>query len=195
MAIPVRDSEDVLPEEPVRGTAPRWEGEFVAYFEARSPSLRSTAFVLCGDWHRAEDLLQATFLKLYQVWPRLVRRGELDGYARRVLVRVFLHENRRLWRSREHISAEPPETAAPGDPDVVQRLTVRAALAAVPPKQRAVLVLRFWNDLSVEGSADALGCSVGTVKSQTARGLATLRKRLGPQLDDLVRGGRKEHWA
>ena len=157
-----------------------WEDEFVAYVAASSAYLRSTAFVLCGDWHRADDLLQVTFLKLYRVWPRLVRRGELDGYVRRMVVRAFLSENRRKWRSREHLPGELPDVPASPESDHAQRLSVRAALAGVPPKQRAVLVLRYWDDLSVEETAAALGCTAGTVKSQSARGLATLRKLLDP---------------
>ena len=94
----------------------RWEEEFVAYVAASSVYLRATAFVLCGDWHRADDLLQVTFLKLYRVWPRLVRRGELDGYARRMIVRAFLSENRRKWRSREHLPGELPDGPAAPDP-------------------------------------------------------------------------------
>jgi RNA polymerase sigma-70 factor (sigma-E family) len=157
-----------------------WEDEFVAYVAASSAYLRSTAFVLCGDWHRADDLLQVTFLKLYRVWPRLVRRGELDGYVRRMVVRAFLSENRRKWRSREHLPGELPDATAAPESDHAQRLAVRAALGGVPPKQRAVLVLRYWDDLSVEDTAAALGCTAGTVKSQSARGLATLRKLLDP---------------
>ncbi|MER6759912.1 SigE family RNA polymerase sigma factor [Amycolatopsis sp. NPDC000746] len=157
-----------------------WEDEFVAYVMASSSSVRATAFVLCGDWHRADDLLQVTFLKLYRVWPRLVRRGELDAYVRRMVVRAFLNENRRKWRSREHLSAELPDVSTAPEPDHAQRLSVRAALDGVPPKQRAVLVLRFWDDLSVDETAAALGCSAGTVKSQSTRGLATLRKLLDP---------------
>ncbi|MFD2467763.1 SigE family RNA polymerase sigma factor [Amycolatopsis silviterrae] len=163
-------------------SGPWWEGEFVAYVAAASKSLRATAFVLCGDWHRADDLVQTTFLKLYRVWPRLVRRGELDAYVRRMVVRAFLNENRRKWRSREHLSGELPDVRTAPEPDHAQRLAVRAALDGVPPKQRAVLVLRFWDDLSVEETAAALGCTAGTVKSQSARGLATLRKLVDPSL-------------
>jgi RNA polymerase sigma-70 factor (sigma-E family) len=168
-----RDSEDVVQEE-----GAGWEAEFVAYVQASSAHLRSTAFVLCGDWHRADDLVQVTFLKLYRVWPRLVRRGELDGYARRMVVRAFLSENRRKWRSREHLAGDLPDVVPAPEWDHAQRLSVRAALDGVPPKQRVVLVLRYWNDLSVEDTAATLGCSAGTVKSQASRGLATLRKLL-----------------
>ncbi|SEP51028.1 SigE family RNA polymerase sigma factor [Amycolatopsis saalfeldensis] len=133
------------------------EDEFVAYVAGSSAYLRSTAFVLRGDWHRADDLLQVTFLKLYRVWPRLVRRGELDGYARRMVVRAFPSGNRRKWRSREHLPGELPDGPAAPESDHAQRLSVRTALDGVPPKQRAVLVLRYWDDLSVEETAEVLG--------------------------------------
>jgi RNA polymerase sigma-70 factor (sigma-E family) len=159
-----------------------WDGQFSEYFTARAATLRSTAYLLCGDWHRAEDLVQSAMLKLYLAWPRLSRHDTLDGYARQVVVRTFLHENRRLWRKREQATDELPDLpdlGSPDDRDITERLAIRAALSGVPTKQRAALVLRFWNDLSVEDTAAALGCSTGTVKSQTARGLAALRARLG----------------
>ncbi|WP_027943115.1 SigE family RNA polymerase sigma factor [Amycolatopsis taiwanensis] len=171
-----------------RGGAP-WEGDYAEFVRSRTASLRGTAYVLCGDWHRAEDLLQTALLKLYLVWPRLVRHGELDGYVRKMLVRAFLKENRRKWRGREQSFAELPDTVATWDSDHSQRLAVRTALADVPPKQRAVLVLRYWNDLSVAETAAALGCSPGTVKSQAARGLATLRQSLSPELHACGQGG------
>ncbi|GAB3480510.1 SigE family RNA polymerase sigma factor [Amycolatopsis cihanbeyliensis] len=174
-----------------RSTTP-YDGEFSQYFAARVHSLRSTAYLLCGDWHRAEDITQAALLRLYLAWPRLSRRDALDAYARRVVVRTFLAENRRLWRWRERLVGEHVETAVPpatAERDHEQRMLLRSALAAVPPRQRAVLVLRYWDDLSVEETAAALRCSPGTVKSQTARGLATLRQRLGPYLDALSLAG------
>jgi RNA polymerase sigma-70 factor (sigma-E family) len=155
------------------------DSEFTAYYAARGGTMRSTAYLLCGDWHLAEDLTQTAFAKLYRVWGRVKRHDSLDAYVRRVLLRAFLDERRRPWR-REH-AVEPdsallnevraPDQAGPG-------VDMRKALAAVPPRQRAVLVLRFWADLSVEQTAEALGCSTGNVKSQTARGLVTLREAL-----------------
>jgi RNA polymerase sigma-70 factor (sigma-E family) len=163
--------------------------DFSEYFAARAHALRATAYLLCGDWHRAEDITQVAMTKLYLAWPRLRDQG-LDAYARTVVVRTFLAENRRLWRRREHLTHAPPEPVATGDTDHDRRLLVEAALRAVAPRQRAVLVLRYWNDLSVEDTAEALGCSPGTVKSQAARGVAALRARLGPHADLLsVHGG------
>jgi RNA polymerase sigma-70 factor (sigma-E family) len=158
------------------GGAP-WDAGFSRYFAARAHTLRATAYLLCGDWHRAEDLTQTALTKLYVAWPRLVRHESLDGYARKIIVRTFLAENRRSWRKREKLTDDPPEHSA-GEVEPEHRVLVREALKAVPPKQRAVLVLRYWNDLSVEQTATALGCSTGNVKSQAARGLAAVRKKL-----------------
>ena len=162
-----------------------FDGEFSEYFAARVHALRNTAYLLCGDWHRAEDITQLAMLRLYVAWPRLARRDALDAYARRVVVRTFLAENRRSrWRS-EQLTDAPPDTVSTTDSDNAERLLVTHALAGVPPRQRAVLVLRYWNDLSVDEVAGALRCSTGTVKSQAARGLATLRQRLGPHYAEL----------
>jgi len=165
------------------GPGSPWDGEFARYFDERAHSLRATAFLLCGDWHHAEDITQAALLKLYLAWPRLSRHDALDSYARKIVLRTFLAERRRPWRRRERLTDGPPECPGEhlGEPD----LLVRQALAAVAPKQRAVLVLRYWNDLSVDETAQVLGCSTGTVKSQSARGLSTLRARLGPHYTEL----------
>ncbi len=166
------------------------EQAFREFVSARRPALVRTAYLLCGDWHRAEDITQVAMTKLYLAWPRLRVHG-MDAYARKVVVRTFLAENRRLWRRREHVTHELPEPVMDaGADDVDRRLLVEAALATVPPRQRAVLVLRYWNDLSVEDTADVLECSTGTVKSQAARGIAALRKRLGPHFDVLSKDGR-----
>ena len=165
------------------------DDDFSEYFAARAHALRTTAFLLCGDWHRAEDITQVAMTKLYLAWRRLDRHG-VDAYARTIVVRTFLAENRRLWRKREHLTHEPPERPVGAGDDAEQRMLVQAALASVPPRQRAVLVLRYWNDMSVEETAAALGCSTGTVKSQAARGVEALRRRLGPHFDVLETGGR-----
>jgi RNA polymerase sigma-70 factor (sigma-E family) len=169
---------------PSTGSGSPWDGEFARYFGERAQSLRSTAYLLCGDWHHAEDITQAALLKLYLAWPRLARHDALDAYARKIVLRTFLSEHRRSWRKREQLTDEPPELAAER-PGTEHEMLVRHALAGVAPKQRAVLVLRYFNDLSVEETAAALGCSTGTVKSQSARGLDTLRKRLGPHFSEL----------
>jgi RNA polymerase sigma-70 factor (sigma-E family) len=152
---------------------------FAEYFAARSDAMRGTAFLLCGDWHRAEDLTQTAFTKLYLAWNRVSRHEVLDGYVRRTLVRTYLDDRRLGWWRRVRTSDTPPEPAVV-DTGPEERVAVLAALGAVPARQRAVLVLRYWEDLSVDETAELLGCSAGTVKSQAARGLQTLRARLSP---------------
>ncbi|SDX17482.1 RNA polymerase sigma-70 factor, sigma-E family [Amycolatopsis xylanica] len=175
----------VLSRKPSTGQGSPYDGEFARYFGARAHSLRSTAFLLCGDWHQAEDITQAALLKLYLAWPRLAKHDALDAYARKIVLRVFLSEHRRHWRKRERLTDEPPELPTE-DSGGEQAMLVRHALSAIAPKQRAVLVLRYFDDLSVEETAAALGCSTGNVKSQAARGLQTLRKRLGPHFSELA---------
>ncbi|MBB5791387.1 SigE family RNA polymerase sigma factor [Jiangella mangrovi] len=156
-------------------------GEFV---RARRRSLLRTAFLLTGDWHAAEDLVQETLTKLYLHWRRVRRREDTDAYVRRILLNAYIDSTRRPWR-REHAVGVVPEDAVGGQsPDLGDpgtRGQLLTALAEVPPRQRAVLVLRFWEDLSVDQVAALLDCSPGTVKSQTARGLDRLREVLGSE--------------
>ncbi|MFC9975403.1 SigE family RNA polymerase sigma factor [Spirillospora sp. NPDC127200] len=159
------------------------EREYVAYVSGALPGLRRLAHLLCGDPHRADDLVQTALTRLYVHWRRARAADDLDRYTRRILVRSFLNERRLAW-ARVRLTGAPadvPHPAAPGPPDVETREEVRAALERVPPRQRAVLVLRFLCDLPVAEAAEVLGCSPGTVKSQTAHGLARLRTLLdGP---------------
>jgi RNA polymerase sigma-70 factor (sigma-E family) len=163
----------------MRAEAERQYGDFVA---ARAAPLVRFAFLLCGDWHRAEDTVQSALVKLYLAWPRLRQVGAVEPYVRRIILRV-LADNGRLARfRRERVSDRLPERpAADGSEAATDRMVLLSALAALPPRQRAVVVLRFWEDQSVEQCAEALGCSEGTVKSQAARGLQTLRNVLGDQ--------------
>jgi RNA polymerase sigma-70 factor (sigma-E family) len=149
---------------------------FAAYFASRSSAMRGSAYLLCGDWHRAEDLVQNTFVKLYRAWNRVSRHERLDAYTRRILVRTFLDEARRGFFHREQPTEEHPDLAASPRGSVEDRMVLQRALVEVPPRQRAALVLRFWEDLSVDDTAKALGCSAGTVKSQVSRGLAAMRE-------------------
>lgn len=148
---------------------------FAAYFASRSGAMRGTAFLLCGDWHRAEDLVQTAFVKLYRAWHRVGAREKLDAYTRQILVRTFLDETRGGFRHREEPTADTVDRAAPEVSGPEDRLVLVRALADLPARQRATLVLRFWEDLSVEDTAKALRCSEGTVKSQTSRGLDAMR--------------------
>ncbi|MBG6100107.1 SigE family RNA polymerase sigma factor [Micromonospora vinacea] len=162
---------------------------FAEYFAARSGAMRGTAYLLCGDWHRAEDLVQTAFVKLYRVWNRISRHEVLDSYLRQILIRTFLDERRRGWWRRERVGGEDAEQVAPPD-SPESRLVLLQALARVAPRQRAVLVLRYWEDLSVEDVAALLECSPGTVKSQAARGLDTLRGLLTPTYSGIEMGER-----
>jgi RNA polymerase sigma-70 factor (sigma-E family) len=152
------------------------------YVTARLDQLRRTAYLLCGDWHTADDLVSTALVRLLRHWRRVSKMDSPDAYVRRVLLRVWLDERRRPWR-REHSTELVPEPAAggavgPGPDGVVERLAIVALLAELPPRRRAVLVLRYFCDLSVEETAAELGCSTGTVKSQTARAIEGLRARL-----------------
>ena len=176
---------------------PEEDAEFATYVAARRGVVRRTAYLLCNDWHRADDLTQIAFVKLYGAWQRIRDRGALDAYVRSCLVRAVVDESRRPWR-RERAVEAVPDTPAPSDTasTVADRELVRAGLAQVPLGQRTVLVLRFFEGLDVAAAAAALGCSEGNVKSQTARGLAALKAALaelgwtGRLLDDTAPGDR-----
>jgi RNA polymerase sigma-70 factor (sigma-E family) len=151
------------------------EAEFKEFVVSRSHALRHTAYLMCGDVHQAEDLVQTVLLKLYMSWNWVQRAGNRDAYVRRVLIRCVIDEQRRAWRRRERLVTVFPEPMAPPTSDMGERDAVLQALARLAPRQGATLVLRFWEDLSVEQTAELLECSTGTVRSQTARGLARLR--------------------
>ena len=155
----------------------RHDDEFTDYVSARMQPLRRLAYLLCQDWQRADDLVQAAITRLYVHWGRARELEHTDAYARSILVREFLSERRSGWARRVRLGAEPRERAAlAGDLDGA--LDLRAALAGLPPRQRATLVLRFYCDLNVDQAARLLGCSPGTVKSQTSKGLDSLRRVL-----------------
>ncbi|MGW4384492.1 SigE family RNA polymerase sigma factor [Kitasatospora sp. NPDC004531] len=151
---------------------------FEEYAASRSRRLYRTAYLLCGDPHRAEDLAQATLAKLFAHWRRASRMENLDAYARTVLTRTFLAEQRKRSLARRlGALVGSPEESRHGDADL--RVTLLTALAQLPARARAMVVLRYWEDLSVETVAELLGCSTGTVKSQCSRALARLREQLG----------------
>jgi RNA polymerase sigma-70 factor (sigma-E family) len=154
------------------------EEEYVDYVTARIPALRRLAYLLAGDEHRADDLVQQTITTLYVKWQRAQAADHLDAYVRTMLVRTYVDERRLAW-ARVRLFREAPEPPPLIDDGIEDRQVVRAALSRVPRRQQAVLVLRFFYDLPVDEVAGMLGCSSGTVKSQTARGLATLRRLLG----------------
>jgi RNA polymerase sigma-70 factor (sigma-E family) len=150
---------------------------FREYVAAKSPSLTRAAWLLTGNEAAAEDLVQTALVRMWSRWSRLEQDGNVDAYVRRVLVTTYVNGWRRRWRG------EIPTEVLPDGPDAADvhaatdlRLAVRRALAELPPRQRAVVVLRYFQDLTEAQAAHALGCSVGTVKSQTAKALARLRK-------------------
>jgi RNA polymerase sigma-70 factor (sigma-E family) len=154
------------------------DDEFTDWVAGRLDLLRRIGYLLCQDWQRADDLVQSAITRLYARWERARALDHLDAYARTILVREFLAEQRSGWSRRVAIGAPLPDRpdAAAHDSEAV--LDMRAALAVLPPSQRATIVLRFYCDLTVEQTADLLGCSAGTVKSNTARAMQTLRQRL-----------------
>ena len=154
------------------------ERDFRDWAVVRREPLRRAAFLMCGDWFLADDLVQDAMSRVFAVWDRVAERGDPDAYARRVVVNLLIDQRRRPWRRRE-INREvlPEPRSAPSSSDDL-RSDVLAALGKVPARQRAVLVLRFFEDRSVEDTAGILGCSPGTVKSQTSKGLSNIRAAL-----------------
>jgi RNA polymerase sigma-70 factor (sigma-E family) len=146
--------------------------DFEEYVAVAWPRLLRSAWLLTCDWYRAEDLVQTVLARAYGRWPRLRDRSP-DAYLRAMLATTYLSWRRRRWHGEIPVE-ELPEVSSPVD-DVELRHTVRAALARLPRRQRAVLMLRFHGDFTEAATAEALGLSVGTVKSYTARALATLR--------------------
>ncbi len=151
------------------------EAEFRDFMATRWPALVRTAYLLTCDRHHAEDLAQTTLEKAAVSWQRVRRSDDIDAYVRRMLVNAHLARFRRR-RVAEVLSAQMPEAVVSDSAhSVVQRDELMAALAGLPKKQRAVIVLRYWEDLTESQAAAALGCSIGTVRSQAHRALQKLR--------------------
>ena len=151
--------------------------EFAEFASAASPRLRRMAFLMCGNWHTAEDLTQTALAKVFASWPRVRRQEAVHAYTTRTLVNTYLAD-RRLRRNGEILTGQLPDRPADG-PSPETRIVVLDALATLPPRSRATVILRYWADLNVDQAAAVLGCSPGTVKSQTARALSRLRDALG----------------
>ncbi|MFG2044136.1 SigE family RNA polymerase sigma factor [Dactylosporangium sp. NPDC048998] len=164
------------------------QAEFVAFVQARQHRLLRSAYLMCGDHHRAEDLLQDALVKLALRW-RQVRHGEPEAYLRTIMYRDAVS----WWRRRRRetlIDVVPQAAGCDGAEAVPDRMVFAAALARLAPRQRAVLVLRFFDDLTEARTAEVLGVSVGTVKSQTSVALRRLRA-LAPELGELLAAGRE----
>ncbi|MGH3431396.1 MAG: RNA polymerase sigma factor, partial [Thermocrispum sp.] len=148
------------------------EGQFQDFAERQVLTLRRFAYLLCADWHLAEDLVQTALLKMYRAWPKLRDRDTVTRYARRAVLNCWLDEKRRPWRRSESRDGDVPDVPDPAaDLDLhgqraVDRERVLRAMTELAPRQRAVLVLRFWEDLSVAETAATMRCSDGNVKSQ-----------------------------
>ena len=148
-------------------------------YAALWPRLLRTAYAVSGDLGVAEDAVQTAFAKVYRSWRRISRLSSPEAYVRKMVVNEVLNDRRRARRRHEITSDAPPERAALAGPDdALGGELLWRAVAALPPRQRAVLVLRYYEDLSEQQIADALGCRPGTVKSQASAALATLRTRL-----------------
>lgn len=155
------------------GKAPAWEASFVEFFDARQQPYMRTAYTIVGDWQAAEDATQNAFSQLYVYWPRI--RGDVEAYAKRTLVNACLTVLRK--RRRELVTDVVPERLHHDEaPD--SGLDLRRALWSLPPKSRAILALRYLEDLSVTQVAEVLDVAEGTVKSQTKRALDRLRQQL-----------------
>lgn len=159
------------------------DADFSAYMAARQPALYRTAYLLAGDHSGAEDLLQNAFAKLYLSWDKIRDREALDGYVRRIMVNENNSLWRRAWKRREHTTDTMPETGMHDAYDDGMGGELWSFVQTLPPKQRAVVVLRYYEQLSEAEIADVLGISPGTVKSQASRALAALRARAPQSLN------------
>lgn len=162
--------------------APR-DAEFIDFTARhRTDLVRMATLLTAGDLASAEDLVQTTLTRLYLAWPRVRAADNRLAYARTSLTHVFVDETRRAHRRRESVTADPETGERPvrAEWDSGDRDLVRSALLDLPPRQRAVVVLRHWLDLDVAQTARMLGCSTGTVKSQNSRALDHLRVALTP---------------
>ncbi|WP_326552039.1 SigE family RNA polymerase sigma factor [Micromonospora sp. NBC_01813] len=152
---------------------------FTAFVVDAAPRLRRIAYLMCRDWHLAQDLTQITFTRMYAAWARIWPAANLDAYSRRVLINAVADTMKRRSRT-ELVLAEPPEpgVVAPAGSTELQ-VTLQRALAELPVRDRAVLVLRHWEDQSVDAVAEILGMTPSAVKMCSMRGLQRLRAALG----------------
>jgi len=156
------------------------DAEFTEFYAARVRALRRVAYLVVRDWHAAEDVTQRALVKVYRAWPRIQPAG-LEAYARRAVVNEALTHATR--RSRDVVVEQVPDRPVPPALEAGP-IALDAALAALPAQQRAVVALRFVDDLSVAATAEVLGIAEGTVKSHTSKAMVTLR-RLVPELSEI----------
>lgn len=154
------------------------EAEFRSFAIAQRESLRRYAYLLCGDWYEADDIVQKALTKMFAAWKR-VEPGGASAYVRKIVTNVYLSHRRLAWVRRERVLSElPVQRLERPQEEVDVRLELIAALDRLPARQRATLVLRYWEQLSVDETATAMNCSTGTVKSQSAKGLRKLKELL-----------------
>ncbi len=153
------------------------DADFASYLAAREQALLRTAYALTGNVHDAQDLVQTALAKLYLAWDTVRDRESLDGFVRRIMVNEHNSLWRRAWKRREHASDDLPERAVADSQDHGESARLWSFVQTLPRRQRAVVVLRYYEELSEAEVAEVLGVSVGTVKSQTSRALAALRER------------------
>ena len=161
-----------------RGSPGEAEQVFRDFVAARSPALQRTAYLLVGDWALAEDLVQTALIKTYLAWRRLDSVAAIEPYARTVLVHTASRWWRRRWRGERPTAMLPERPVNDGTDASAERDRIWRLILGLPARQRAVLVLRYYEDLTEAQTAVMLGLSIGTVKSHTARALNTLRQRL-----------------
>ena len=173
------------------GPTPDEEG-FRHWLSVRGTQLRRKAYLMSGDWHAADDICQDVFIQLYSKWAKVVKGGNVDGYANRVLVGCYVDTTRRPWR-RERVTDTPPDFSDPSADDAINPVDgadepLQRALASLPANQRSVVVLRFTDDLTVEEIAHELGIPAGTVKSRLSRGIESLRTALTIEAAEVAAG-------
>jgi RNA polymerase sigma-70 factor (sigma-E family) len=156
------------------------DAAFSDFVRARRTHLRRIAYAICGDWHRADDLVQTALVKLYVAWPRVRRDGSEEAYVRTIIVRADIDEHRRPWR-RESVGLPEIDRAGREELPVEERSALFEALQDLPLMQRKVVVLRHWLGLTVAETAQELRIGQGTVKSHSHRGLESLRGVLSEQ--------------
>jgi len=153
--------------------------EFAAFVAAATPRLRRAAYLMCRDWHLAQDLTQLTLAKMYASWPRIWRTANLEAYSRRVLLNAVFDLRKRRSHS-EVVVAEPPDRPGQSGQSAADlHVTLMRALATLPVRDQAIVVLRHWEDHSVDTVAEILGISASMVKTQSMRALGRLRELLG----------------
>ncbi|MEU5153431.1 SigE family RNA polymerase sigma factor [Glycomyces sp. NPDC021274] len=159
-------------------TEEQQEAEFRSFAIAQRESLRRYAYLLCGDWFEADDIVQKALTKMFAAWRR-IEPGGASAYVRKIVTNVYISHRRLAWVRRERTSSELPVQEIDRPQEAVDvRMELVAALNLLPARQRATLVLRYWEQLSVEETATAMSCSTGTVKSQSAKGLRKLKELL-----------------